>query len=108
LLLLRLGVLLLVPAVIVLVLSAYSWFWEVGRVFLIVGLILIGLAFLWHGYFTVIYAAVRCFGGFDEALPCPAVSLGDYFGFGLPFVGYVLSGLGLVIAERQSRMGTGA
>lgn len=105
LLLLRLGVLLLAPALIVLALSAYGWFWEVGRVFLIVSLILIGLALLWHGYFTFLYAVFRCASFTDMAPSCSPVPLGDIFGFGLPFVGYLLSGLGLVIAAQRSKTG---
>jgi hypothetical protein len=105
LLLLRLGVLILAPALIVLAMSAYCWFWKVGRVFLIVSLILIGLALLWHGYLTFLYAVFRCFSFSDMPPPCPPVSLGDIFGLGLPYVGYLLSGFGLVIAAQQSKTG---
>jgi hypothetical protein len=92
------------PALIVLVMSAYGWFWKVGRVFLTLSLLFIFLALLWHGCLNFQYALFRCF----MAIPsCPPVPEADLYGFGLPYVGYLLSSFGLVIAYVAQRSKTG-
>jgi len=84
---------LVVGPLIMLAISVYCWFWRVRGVLFVLSLLLIILALLFHCFLEFVYRILLCF---DTCPPGP-INIGA--GFWLPLVGYVLGGVGLLIAK---------
>jgi hypothetical protein len=92
---------LLVLVPLLLAVSIYCWFWKVRGIFLALSLASIMLALQIHCILEFVYQVLFCF---DWCIPGPR-SLGR--GFWLPLLGYLLSGLGLLIAYVPQRSAKG-